>query len=241
MEERHEVLLLEIGGSPESLSGRLLLNHFRPRAAASCEQAAEILDGADPIVHAALLPSHHGLPDLSDTLARLRDHARSSRLTFVMVGKRPRAQDLDAARAAGVALALFEPFSDPELRFILNRACHDPALEVGRGQTRVPCDIVARVISATGEKVAPVYNLSEGGAYLETSRPAQASAHVDVELRLPAGPVRLAATVVSTNVPGNLMRPQLPLGMGVEFHDVDHGIADTLRRYIEHRAGSYHL
>lgn len=241
MERRQDVLVLEIGGRGEDLSGRLLLNHFRARSVSTIEEAEEILTASEPLIQAALLPSQHGLPDLVGTLNRLRAVASSGHLSFVMVGKRPRAQEIDNAKSAGVEVALFEPFTDPELRFILNDACHDPALVSERDRPRVPCDVVARVLSSTGEKVAPVYNISEGGAYLETSRPAQVSAKVDVELRLPTGAIRVAATVVSTNVPGNLMRPQLPLGMGVQFQDVDHGVADTLRRYIEDRAGSYQL
>ena len=40
---------------------------------------------------------------------------------------------------------------------------------------------------------------------------------VTVELPLPAGSIELPATVVSTNVTGNLRRENLPRGMGVRF------------------------
>jgi len=110
-----------------------------------------------------------------------------------------------------------------------------------RGELRVPTTMIARVFSAAGEKPALVYNLSEGGAYLETHRPTMSGGHVRVELPLPAGKRTLEAVVVSTNVPGNLQRPNLPLGMGVRFDQAEEQARREIARYVEERAAQFRL
>jgi hypothetical protein len=88
--------------------------------------------------------------------------------------------------------------------------------------------MMARVVSAAGQKVALVYNLSERGAFLETLRPTATRGHVNIELPLPSGTVTLKAQVATTNVPGNIQKPNLPMGMGVEFE----GISEETRRIL---------
>ena len=44
--------------------------------------------------------------------------------------------------------------------------------------------------------------------------------------------IRSRAVVTYTSVPGNLRRNNLPLGMGVEFRDLDDGSIARLRRVV---------
>jgi hypothetical protein len=60
---------------------------------------------------------------------------------------------------------------------------------------------------------------------------------VQIELHLPTSPeaVAVAADVIFTNVPGNLQRPNLPLGMGVSFQDIDAEARQAIARYVDER------
>lgn len=93
-------------------------------------------------------------------------------------------------------------------------------------------ELAAQVFQAGRQKPARVYTLSSGGVYLETPRPTMRGARVEVELTIGAGPVRAAGVVVYTNVPGNLHRSNLPVGMGIRFSDVPEPSCAALRRLV---------
>jgi uncharacterized protein (TIGR02266 family) len=80
-----------------------------------------------------------------------------------------------------------------------------------------------------------VYNLSPGGAFLQTNRASMNGAHVEVELQLPEGPIAARGEVIFANVPGNLQRPNLPLGMGVRFEDLDPASRKKILSYVKQR------
>jgi hypothetical protein len=80
-----------------------------------------------------------------------------------------------------------------------------------------------------------LYSLSARGAFLETAAPAAAGA-VHVTLPLPGEDLRVAGEVVSTNVPGNLRRRNLPIGMGIRFLGLSVAAERSLLDYTSERA-----
>ena len=62
---------------------------------------------------------------------------------------------------------------------------------------------------------------------------------MEVELPIPANPLTLSATVMSTNVTGNLRRENLPRGMGIRFDSLDEQEKIQLKSYIDDRAACY--
>lgn len=241
--ERPTLLLLGYGERYPALSGRILLLQFRALRAEDVEDAVERLrESAEP-VRAVLLPVPPPLDDPIRDAARLREAGPREGLQLVAVGARPDAQGIDRLRKAGLRFACFEPWTDSELRFILNRAIYDPGrarIKVRDG-LRVPTNLMGRVFGGAGEKPVLIYNVSVGGAYLETHRPNPVGARVEVELPLPPGPIRIQGRVVSTNVPGNLRRPNLPLGMGVRFESPDATACERLEAYVTERARNFEL
>jgi hypothetical protein len=151
----------------------------------------------------------------------------------VATGPEPGPRELEELREAGVEFCLWAPFEDAALRFVLNEALQDPNIEETREALRVPGTLLARVFSSVGTKTAVVYNLSETGAFLETPRPTSNKGHIRVEIPLPAGTVSVEAQVVVTNVPGNLQKARLPMGMGVEFIGVPEETRGALAEYVE--------
>jgi hypothetical protein len=233
-----DVLLLGFGPKRHALAGKIFL--LGPRAAFA-ETPAEAL----PIVRkgavaAALVSCEPAFKPDAPALRELRSAAPVAPLPLVVCGPRPDAAALDAFRRAGAAFALFEPFSHGELRFVINRACHRLESEE-RSEVRVPTDLVGSSESGTGRKPVSVYNVSLGGAFLETLRPTAVGGRLTLEIPLPSRTLRLKARVVSTNVPGNLQRPNLPMGMGVQFLDLRPEDARALAAYVEERSRAYRL
>ncbi len=192
-----------------------------------------------PPIRAALVSSEPRAAELARVLQALREAARLPGLRFIAVGPRPSDEMRQKLRSAGVDWALYDAFTDTELRFLLNQASHDGRKGDRREELRVPTTLVAKVKTPMGTKVAMVYNLSSTGAYLETLRPSQPGARVSVELPLPSGTLDLAASVMSTNVTGNLRRENLPRGMGVRFDGLSGDHEAALVHYIEERTAAF--
>ena len=235
------VLALGFGEEFEPLAARLLLLNYRAARAALADDGMRALERSGEPIRAVLLSIPHGLGDLGLTLDRLRDRAPGSSLRFIAVGRRPSAPVLEELRSAGVEFALWEPFDDSALRFALNATVHDPGSGALRRVQRAPTTMLARIFSSVGQKAALVYSLSEGGAFLETLRPTSSKGHVRVELPLPSGTVTLEAQVMTTNVPGNLRNPHLPMGMGVVFVDVPEEDRRALAELVEGLAENFRI
>ena len=228
------VLLVGFGSGARALAGRLLLLELRGLLAENLEQAETIAAERSPA--AALIHS-----DCVFEPGPLRSLAEAGEqpITLIASGPRPGEPGLGVLRKADVKIVLFEPFGDGELRFVLNRAIHGD--HSSRREMRVPATFDGTVRSSTGEKRVNVYNLSVGGAYLETLRPTAEGGSVTLHLPLPTGAVDLPARVVSTNVPGNLSRANLPMGMGVQFVDASPDARSALNGYVEERKAEFEI
>jgi hypothetical protein len=241
MGKPRRVLALGFGEEFELLSARLLLLNFRAVRAELADEGVRAMERSGEPIRSVLLSIPHALGDLDFALDRLRDRAPGTSLRFVAVGPRPSPRELEELRSAGVEFSLWEPFDDSALRFVLNAAVRDPVSGELRKVQRAPHAMLARVFSGAGQKAALVYNLSEHGAFLETLRPTSAKGHVRVELPLPSGTVTLEAEVVSTNVPGNLQKPHVPMGMGVVFVDVPEEIRRNLAELVDALAEEFYI
>jgi hypothetical protein len=89
-----------------------------------------------------------------------------------------------------------------------------------------------------GAKVRPsqLYSLSARGAYLATAGPALRRTLVHITLPLPSQELRVAGEVVLTNVPGNLRKRNLPIGMGVRFLGLSGEAERALTSYTTERS-----
>jgi hypothetical protein len=206
-------------------------------------------DPRGPPARLVLVPADFTLPERAGELDALSRSAGALGVCFVAVGRRPAPSQLAQLRAKQVRHALWSPFHDGELRFVLNRAAHEPKpsglLDAEKPEVRqdlrVPTSLGARVVVGGREKPAQVYSLAASGCFLEMQRPTLVGGQLEVVLALPGGELRLAGRVVLTNVPGNLARPNLPRGMGVEFLRLAPAARQTLSRYVEDRARAYEV
>jgi uncharacterized protein (TIGR02266 family) len=234
---RLERILAIVGATRHrSLSARLLPLGYEALLVADCSEAASALERSERPVRAGIVESRFA----THAAAELQALREGGAPPFVLIG--PPAGDAERAalRAAGLQLVLWEPFEDNDLRWALSRATGGEPDEL-RGEPRLPTSLGVRCRSGTGVKAGVLYNLSSGGAYVETPRPTPIGGHVEIEIALPSGIARARAHVVSTNVPGNLQRAQLPLGMGVRFDDVDDDSRARLEAYLRERSESLEL
>ena len=196
---------------------------------------------ADPrwAIAAVAIPPDLPTLDLPRALAGLTRSA-DGRRALLVCGARPAPAACERLRQAGARLALFEPWDDHAIRFQVNRAFAGAAAEAPtRGALRVPVRWPVEVRSGRRGRPARVYAVSTQGAFLVMGRPSLRNSLVHVALPLaPEGgdPVRLAGQVVSTNVPGNLRRRNLPLGMGVRFLGVRPEATRVLERFTAERS-----
>jgi CheY-like chemotaxis protein len=228
------VLVLDGGDAPRAtLVHRLRRLGYRTLRAKSPEDAFRLVEEHRNLVSVALIPPDLAVIDLPSALHALAAGAPERRLAYIVTGLPPAPEAIGELRDAGVRLALWEPFDDARLRFQVNRAlAADDVGGLPRRETRAPVELPAQVFQSGRQKTARVYTLSSGGVYLETPRPAMRGARVEVELLLGPGSLRVAGVVVYTNVPGNLYRSTVPVGMGVRFTDASDTTAAAIRRRV---------
>jgi hypothetical protein len=226
-------------GGTEDLATRIAEFGVDTVLVRSLAEVQQVLADRDRIICAVCIPTD--LPDgtssrdLKRAIKDLRRLRPANDLVLVSTGKAPPRDERKRLRSAGMQLALWEPFDDGTLRFQINRAVSGDAAPDARRLPRVPTYLFARVYVAGRTKDTIIYSLSEGGAFLETPRASVNGAHFDVEVRLPGQPIMAKATVVFSNVPGNLQRPNLPMGMGVQFEGLTRDEVKALRGYIKIR------
>lgn len=235
MSRAREVRILWPSGG-EALRERLVSLGFRALVLDPEELAAGLEDGSDAGV---LVGTDLPVGDRDAILARLGPALASARTAAVAVGPQPAPEVLDRLRDAGFALSLFEPFDDATLRFQVNRIFlgrRDAG--PGRCEARVPVDWPVVVHVGQRRKTASLYTLSSGGAFVETTRPSVRGVALRVEIPLCGRTRDLAATVVHTNVPGNLMHSHAPVGMGVRFAELPGPVIAELEGLVAERAAA---
>jgi len=238
MMRESEVLLIEDAdtASASPLGRRLRNLGFRTTQVHHAHELTHLIDRSYLPYRAVLLSTSVPSERLPSFLAPLRPHLAAGELTGLAVGEVPAPEARGRLREAGFTLALWPPFDDLTLRFQMNRAflrARDDGR--ARGELRAPLAWRVSIQIAGRRKEAQVYNLSEGGAFLETGRPSMEGAAIDVEFPLPNAPGSLPAEVLHTNVPGNLLRPQVPIGMGIRFRHPNPTITADLGRIVTQR------
>ena len=236
MDERPQVILIEgSDGGIATLAERLRSFDVEPTRVANLESAEALVAAQHQPFCVVMIPTDYHHDKLKKVLKPIARASAHSEVMFVSVGRHPTPAQRKTLRAAGLKLALWEPYDEGTLRFQLNRALGGDRDHHQRRTLRVPTYLLARVFVGGRTKDAVVYSLSEGGAFLETQRASMEGANVEVELRLPTGSIRTEGQVLFSNVPGNLQRPNLPLGMGLQFTTLSSADAKQIKEFVNAR------
>lgn len=231
------MLVLDAGSAQmRRLASRLRHMGYSVLPAKTPDQAERLLSTQAGVIGAAVIPVDLPAFDLGAALRFLRRLEPSGELTFVASGHRPEPEQRRLLRDAGVELALWDPVDDHTLRFQANRSLASSEVVLGeRTVLRAPTNWSVSVWAGERRKPARIYTLSARGAYLATGRPSLPGTTIKVELPFKSTPICVDARVVMTNVPGNLMKDNLPMGMGVRFESAPNNVESALSIWAERR------
>jgi len=222
----------------EVLRTRLVRIGYRVVPAKTPEQAHTFLRVAGTRIGAVIVPSEMPVMNLRAALDFLRRLSPAVPLTFLGAGREPGAEGRQRLRGAGIQIPIFDPLDLHTLRFQLNRAlATGRPMHRHRSTLRAPADWPVIAKSGVRQKEGRIYSISASGAYLSIAQPWMVKARVELRLAIPSGDsVTASGRVVMTNVPGNVMKRNLPFGMGVHFDQVNEQSSVALLLYAEERS-----
>jgi hypothetical protein len=236
--QRRTLLIADIGSEPlEPMAQRLAQLGFHAQRVKTGDEARELLRDPRYEVGGVALPPDLAAAGLEGAVAAFRASGRAEPPTLIVAGPRPDADGRARLRRAGVRFALWTPADDHTLRFQANRVLAGGGpRRAARVAERVPTNWPVKIRCGGREKWAKVYSVSTSGAYLVTSRPSMVRALVYLDLPLPGEDVPIAGEVMMTNVPGNLVQRNLPIGMGIRFRATDPDAAQRLVAFTTDRS-----
>ena len=176
-----------------------------------------------------VLPAEADPADVRRVVSELPDSVRT-----LVVGPPPDAAKRKALGDAGAQRAVWEPYEESTLTYVVKEMIAAPRQGVPRQSARVPVNFEA-LLSAKGERgPAQVTALSEHGAFLATEAECAPGDAVEVEFWLPDGPV--AARAIVRSVRGEEDDDANEPGLGVSFEEIDPDEAARLRTFVKDRA-----
>lgn len=234
MPTSHFILLIETDPHrTAALAGKLVRLGVEPIRVADLIEAATLVRSGSYVFSGALIPASLPPALVGKALASMRE--AESVLPAMAYGKQPDPNARRALRQAGVLLALWDGYDDGMLRFQINRLVSGEQLSAARTSRRAPTHAPVRVLVGGREKNGLLYSLSEGGCFIETPRASMDGARLHILFELDREHFELDGTVAFANVPGNLQRPNLPLGMGVRFDGTDPDVRRSIAHVIQER------
>ena len=233
----HFVLLLE---KDPALTGTLAAQLVRlgtePIRVPDLIEAVEIVKSKQYVFNAVLLPSELDGKEVHKALKSMR--RREPVLPCMAYGKAADPAQRKRLRQAGVLLALWDGYDSGILRFQLNRLISGEKQRSVRGARRAPIHAPVRILVGGREKDGVLYSLSEGGCFIETPLASMDGARLRMIFELKQRKFEIDGIVAFANVPGNLQRPNLPLGMGVRFDDLPNSVLQPIGQFVLQRLHS---
>jgi CheY-like chemotaxis protein len=230
----HFILLIDDErASTEALATHLVRLGVEPIRVENLEEAAEVVKSNQYTIRGVILPASLSGTDVKNAMKAI--HRREPMLAAMAYGKAPEPRQRIHLQRAGVLLALWDGFDEGVLRFQINRLVTRDSDHSLRNSRRAPVHAPIRMLTGGREKEGVLYSLSEGGCFIETPRASMEGAQLRLNFRLADVDYGLDGEVAFSNVPGNLQRPNLPLGMGVRFQEMPDEARWQLADFIRDR------
>lgn len=234
MPASHFILLIESDPDrSDAIATQLVRLGVEPIRVADLAEAVALVKAQEYAIEAIILPSDLATRPVHKALKSMR--RRQPVLPAMAYGKAPDGKQAKALRQAGVLLALWDGYDEAMLRFQLNRLIAGETPSVVRRSRRAPTHLPVRVTVGGRDKDGTLYSLAEGGCFIESPRACMDGARLMISFELEDWRFEVPGEVVFANVPGNLQRPNLPLGMGVRFGEMPKASEDRLKRFIQER------
>jgi len=233
----HFILLIETDPSQtEKLATQLVRLGIEAIRVSDLNEALDTIKAREYSIRAVLVPSEFDGKSLRKALKSMR--RREPVLPAMAYGKIADRAQRKLLRQAGVLLSLWDGYDEGVLRFQLNRLISGENQKAVRGSLRAPTHTPVRVVVGQREKQGALYSISESGCYIETPRASMDGARLQMTFVLEERSYEIEGIVIFANVPGNLQRPNLPLGMGVQFLDIPSSVRKLLGEFIRDRMES---
>ncbi len=162
---------------------------------------------------------------------RIKEDPRLQDIPVVMITHGGREEDLELCRKAGCNAILLKPITRHDLLSTVKRLLDIQDRAIPR------CNVRLRVhYGAPPQELLQNYtvNLSTGGMFLETWQVLPLDTPISLEFSLDEGQIiRCQARVVWVNAPDLILKPQLPVGMGLQFIDASLDQLHAIREFIE--------
>jgi Tfp pilus assembly protein PilZ len=239
--ERSQILLFGFGRAHDELAGRIVVLGYRTLRAAEVEDALEQIRRQMQPVRVLMFSTSAPFANRAKELRAMAERAGALGLRAIVSGPQPEPAEMAALKRDGAKYCLWKGFTDAELRFVLNSALYDETRGQHRPAVRVPANLVVRMKSGAGEKAGMISNLSATGAFVETQRAGMPGGRITLTIEFADGAVAIPASVVFSNVPGNLQRPNAPLGMGVKFAAGAPEAAARIAKFVRERTRAFEL
>lgn len=163
----------------------------------------------------------------------IKDDPSLSGTTVAMIVASGQPEQVERCRNAGCDEILFKPINHDEFLAILHRSL-DLRVRDGiriKAQMRV-------YYGPMPQKMLSEFSvdLSTGGLYLKTESPLPVDESLTLRFTLPEqkGMVTCEARVAWVNAKQNPRKPELPLGMGIQFVEMSLADMKMIKRFLEH-------
>jgi len=173
------------------------------------------------------------MPEMNgDESCRLiKAHAEVGNTPVVMVTHGGRDEDLQCCRDAGCDDIVLKPINRHHFLSTARKYLNVVERAAPRVQARL------RVQYGSDGRLLTHYsvNLSSGGVFIETPEPLPAKTALSLEFDLPAlgRTIRCKGRVAWINHPEQIINPQLPSGMGLQFLDLSLEDLTSIREYVK--------
>jgi hypothetical protein len=197
-----------------------------------CDEARLLLGQEEGRIRVIVVP-----PDIDPAEAgRVCDEARSpvaeGCVSLVVIGPPPAAE----ARAAGASWAVWEPFDDGDLRFVLNSAMALPSELAPRSEPRAPVSLICWIQIGSTRSFGVLSSLSSRGGFVEMAQPLPIGTQAGLEFALGEIAIETGARIIYRNAPEDRRAPNLALGCGILFDGLDADEQERIRAYVRQRA-----
>lgn len=155
----------------------------------------------------------------------------------IVVGPRPEPAIRMGMNGAGIRQALWEPFDDATLCYVVRAALNRHVGRSRRACERVPTRLPISVLARGRRIEAFATTLSAGGAFVETNAELKVGVELRVKLRLPDGPLSAWVSVRHSSTAASAP----PRGFGVAFRRLSAQDEDRLRCYVRVRRALFEL
>ena len=149
----------------------------------------------------ALMVSPEVSPGDVQSLVRYVDTLQESASpALIVVGEEPGEDRREELRRLGASWALWKPYADGQLRFVLNAAMESPSSQTARSEPRAPTELRVSVAGAGGSSVASILTVSAGGAFIEMDAPPALGTRLRICFEIDGEPLDVSARVVYSNL-----------------------------------------